>query len=88
MSKSTAVIRWNGCTGTRSMLPRGDDSGGEVRHYGARSAGRWRRCHGSRKLQSTGKTLVFVYEAGPSRLWPCTGCSRSRGTNAGWFPRA
>ena len=43
----------------------GDEAGGEVRHYGAVGgdlASITRLC---RKLESTGKVLVFVYEAGP-----------------------
>ena len=43
----------------------GDEGGGEVRHYGAvggELAAVARLC---RKLEATGKVLVFVYEAGP-----------------------
>ena len=47
----------------------GDEAGGEVRHYGAVGgdlASITRLC---RKLESTGKVLVFVYEAGPCGFW-------------------
>ena len=43
----------------------GDDGGGEVRHYGAIGGGLAAVSKLARKVESTGKALVFVYEAGP-----------------------
>ena len=43
----------------------GDDTGGEVRHFGTIGGEMAAVSRLARKLQSTGKTLVFVYEAGP-----------------------
>ena len=43
----------------------GDDAGGEVRHYGAIGGDLASVSRLARKLESTGKVLVFVYEAGP-----------------------
>ena len=43
----------------------GDDAGGEVRHYGAIGGEMQAVSRLARKLESTGKVLVFVYEAGP-----------------------
>ncbi len=43
----------------------GDDSAGEVRHYGTIGGEMAAVSRLARKLESTGKTLVFVYEAGP-----------------------
>ena len=43
----------------------GEDAAGEVRHYGAIGGERAAVSRLARKLQSRGKELVFVYEAGP-----------------------
>jgi transposase len=43
----------------------GDDVAGEVRHTGAIGGDLASVSHLARKLESTGKVLVFVYEAGP-----------------------
>ena len=43
----------------------GDDAAGEVRHYGAVGGDLAAVARLCRKLESTGKALVFVYEAGP-----------------------
>ena len=43
----------------------GDDAAGEVRHYGAIGGEMGAVGKLARKLESTGKVLVFVYEAGP-----------------------
>jgi len=43
----------------------GDDAAGEVRHYGAIGGDMAAVSRLCRKLESTGKVLVFVYEAGP-----------------------
>ena len=43
----------------------GDEGGGEVRHYGAVGGDRAAVSRLVRKLEATGKALVFVYEAGP-----------------------
>jgi len=43
----------------------GDDAAGEVRHYGAIGGEMEAVSRLARKLESTGKVLVFVYEAGP-----------------------
>ena len=43
----------------------GGDAGGEVRHYGAIGGDLASVSRLARKLESTGKVLVFVYEAGP-----------------------
>jgi len=43
----------------------GDDAGGEVRHHGAIGGEMAAVGKLARKLESTGKVLVFVYEAGP-----------------------
>jgi transposase len=43
----------------------GDDAAGEVRHYGAIGGDMQAVSRLARKLESTGKALVFVYEAGP-----------------------
>lgn len=43
----------------------GDDSASEVRHYGTIGGEMAAVSRLARKLESTGKTLVFVYEAGP-----------------------
>ncbi len=43
----------------------GEDAAGEVRHYGAIGGDRASVSRLARKLESTGKVLVFVYEAGP-----------------------
>src|SRR3972149_6451810 len=43
----------------------GDDAGGEVRHYGAIGGDMAAVSRLCRELESTGKVLVFVYEAGP-----------------------
>ncbi len=43
----------------------GDERGGEVRHYGAIGGDLAALSRLARKLESTGKVLVFVYEAGP-----------------------
>lgn len=43
----------------------GDDAAGEVRHYGAIGGEMVAVGKLARKLESTGKVLVFVYEAGP-----------------------
>ena len=43
----------------------GDDTGGEVRHFGTIGGEMAAVSRLARKLQSTGKALVFVYEAGP-----------------------
>jgi hypothetical protein len=47
----------------------GDDSASEVRHYGTIGGEMAVVSRLARKLESTGNTLVFVYEAGPLRLW-------------------
>lgn len=43
----------------------GEDTGGEVRHFGAIGGEMAAVSRLARKLESTGKALVFVYEAGP-----------------------
>jgi len=43
----------------------GDDAAGELRHYGAIGGEMGAVSRLCRKLESTGKVLVFVYEAGP-----------------------
>lgn len=43
----------------------GDDAAGEVRHYGAIGGDMQAVSRLARKLESMGKALVFVYEAGP-----------------------
>ena len=43
----------------------GDEGIGAVRHYGAIGGDMGAVSRLSRKLESTGKVLVFVYEAGP-----------------------
>jgi len=43
----------------------GDEAGGEVRHYGAIGGELAAVARLARKMESTGKVLVFVYEAGP-----------------------
>jgi transposase len=43
----------------------GDDAAGEVRHYGAIGGDMASVSKLARKLESTAKVLVFVYEAGP-----------------------
>jgi len=43
----------------------GDEGGGEVRHFGAVGGDRAAVLRLVRKLEATGKALVFVYEAGP-----------------------
>jgi transposase len=43
----------------------GDDAGSEVRHHGAIGGDLATVARLSRKLDSTGKVLVFVYEARP-----------------------
>ena len=47
------------------MLPRATIPGGEVRHFGTIGGEMAAVSRLARKLQSTGKALVFVYEAGP-----------------------
>ena len=43
----------------------GEESGGEVRHYGAIGGDRAAVARLARKMESPGRKLVFVYEAGP-----------------------
>ena len=47
----------------------GEDDGGEVRHWGKVGGDLESVRKLTRKLESTAKELVFVYEAGPSGFW-------------------
>ena len=45
------------------------EQGGEVRHYGGIGGEQSALIRTVRKLESLGKSLVFVYEAGPCGFW-------------------
>jgi transposase len=49
----------------------GEEAGGEVSHYAAVGGDRNAVMRLCRKLESSGKSLVFIYEAGPCGFWIC-----------------
>jgi len=62
------------------------EEGGEVRHYGRIGGEQSALIRTVRKLESLGKSLVFVYEAGPCGFWIYRLLGNAV-TSAGWSHR-